>query len=112
VCTGLCGEPNGARGQWSSARSTDDTWPSQRSDGHTGLFGVHRTVSGAPTDPKIQRSASLEKEGDRAPDRRVRHPTEGKNCLPICSPMAPSCLRGIKGTPRRKEQDTKHSLNI
>jgi hypothetical protein len=29
---------------------------------HTGLSGAHRTVSSAPSDPKIQQSASLEKE--------------------------------------------------
>jgi hypothetical protein len=58
----------GARGQQSSARSTGDTWSSQRSGGHTGLSCVHRTVFGAPTDPKIQRSASLKKERDCAPD--------------------------------------------
>ena len=28
--------------------SARDTWPSQRSEGGTGLSGVHRTVSGAP----------------------------------------------------------------
>jgi hypothetical protein len=47
-----------------------------------------------------------------APDYPVRHPTEGKNCLPICSPTAPSCIGAIKWTPRDMEQDTKHSLNI
>jgi hypothetical protein len=83
---------------------------------------IHLTVwwytglSGAPTDPKIQRSASLEKEGDRAPDSYcscpLRHLTEGKNCLLSWSPTAPSCLGAIKGTPRRMEQNTKHSLNI
>jgi hypothetical protein len=38
--------------------------PSQRSAGGTGLSGVHRTVSGAPTSPKIQRSAAPGMEGD------------------------------------------------
>jgi hypothetical protein len=47
-----------------------------------------------------------------APDCLVRHPTEGKNCLPIWSPTTPSCLGAIKGTPIRMEQYTKHSLNI
>jgi hypothetical protein len=46
-----------------------------------------------------------------APDCPVHHPTEGKNCLPIGSPMAPSCLGAIKGTPMCMEQYTKHSLN-
>jgi hypothetical protein len=41
-----------------------------------------------------------------APDCPVRHPTEGKNCLPRLLPTAPSCLRAIKGTPRRMEEST------
>jgi hypothetical protein len=47
---------------------------------------VHRTVSGAPTGPREQRSAAPDKEGDRAPDMNsgcpVHHSTEGKNGLP------------------------------
>jgi hypothetical protein len=74
VCTGLSGEPtvgraNGRPGQRSAARSARDTWPSQRSRGDTGLSGVHRTVSGAPTAPRRQRSASPQKE--RNPHRTV-----------------------------------------
>jgi hypothetical protein len=42
----------------------------------------------------------------------MRHPIEDKNCLPIGSPMAHSCLGAIKGTPRHMEQYTKHSLII
>jgi hypothetical protein len=55
--------------QRSAARSTRDTWPSQRSGGGTGLSGVHRTVSGAPTAPRRQRSATPQKE--RNPHRTV-----------------------------------------
>jgi hypothetical protein len=47
-----------------------------------------------------------------APDCPVHHPTEGMICLPGLPPTAPSCLRAIKGTPRRMEEDTKHSLII
>jgi hypothetical protein len=47
-----------------------------------------------------------------APDCPVRHPTEGKNCLPNGTPTAPSCLGAIKGTLRRMEHNTKHSLII
>jgi hypothetical protein len=47
-----------------------------------------------------------------APDCPVHHPTEGKNCLPRLLPTAPSCLGAIKGTPRRMEENTKHSLII
>jgi hypothetical protein len=43
-------------------------------------------------------------------DYPVHHSTEGKICLLSSSPTAPSCLGAIKGTPRRMEQKTKHSL--
>jgi hypothetical protein len=85
-----------------------DAWPSQRSQGGTGLSGVHRTVSGAPTALNLQRSASPKKERNPhwtvsggAPDCPVRQATEGKNCLPGMLSTAPSCLGAIKGTPRR-----------
>jgi hypothetical protein len=42
--------------------------PLQRSAGGTGLSGVHRTVCGAPTSAKLQRSAAPGMEGNRAPD--------------------------------------------
>jgi hypothetical protein len=72
-------------------------------------------MSGAPRGSRAQRLASPEKEGDRAPDKDcscpVRHPTEGKNCLPNGIPTAPSCLGFIKGTPRCMEHNTKPPLN-
>jgi hypothetical protein len=66
---------------------------------------VHRTVSGAPISPEEQRSDMPDLEGDHAPDCPVRHSTEGKIGLPSWSPMAPSCLGVIKGTPRRMEEN-------
>jgi hypothetical protein len=42
----------------------------------------------------------------------VRQSTEGKISLPRLLSTAPSCLRAIKGTPRRIEENTKHSYNI
>jgi hypothetical protein len=67
-CTGLSGEPMiaSANGRPRDLRGTRG--PRQRSVGHTGLSGVHRTVSGAPTDPENQRSDAPDMEGDRAPD--------------------------------------------
>jgi hypothetical protein len=63
---------------------------SQWSLGHTGLFGVHRTLSDVPSGPRVQRSASPKKERNHAlfmsggaPDCPVRQQTEGKNCLPM-----------------------------
>jgi hypothetical protein len=80
---------------------------------------VHRTVSGAPTAPNLQWSAAPNKESNLhrtvsggAPDCPVRHPTEGKICLPGLLPTAPSCLGAIKWTPRRMEEYTKDSLSI
>jgi hypothetical protein len=80
---------------------------------------VHRTMSDAPMAPRLQRSASPNKERDPhrtvsggAPDCPVRQATEGKNCLPGMHSTAPSCLGDIKGTPRRMEVYTKHSLSI
>jgi hypothetical protein len=82
----------------------------------TGLSGVHRTVSSAPTDPKDQRSDAPDMEGDRTldcySDCSVHHSTKGRNCLPSWSPTAPSCLGAIKETPRRMEENTKLSRNI
>jgi hypothetical protein len=80
---------------------------------------VHQTVSGAPTAPNLQRSTAPEQERNLhrtvyggAPDCPVRQSIEGKNCLPGMLSTAPSCLGGIKGTPRRMEKDTKHTLSI
>jgi hypothetical protein len=80
---------------------------------------VHRTVSGAPTAPKRQRSASPNKERNPhrtvsggALDCLVRQATEGKKCLPGMLSTAPRCLGAIKRTPRRMEEYTKHPLSI
>jgi hypothetical protein len=67
-CTGQCPVSQRSAGQRSAAQSARDAWPSQRSDGGTGLSGVHRTVSGAPTAPRLQRSTAPFMEGNRAPD--------------------------------------------
>jgi hypothetical protein len=42
----------------------------------------------------------------------VRQSTEGKISLPRLLSTAPSCLGAIKGTPRRMEENTKHTYNI
>ena len=85
---------------------------------------IHRTVRCAPDCPVRQicngrqRSASPFKERNRAPDTvrcapdcPVRPTTEGKDGLPDLFSTAPSCLGAIKGTPRRMEEETKHSLS-
>jgi hypothetical protein len=69
--------------------------------------------------PNLQRSAAPEQEKNPhrtvsggAPDCPMRQSTEGMNCLPGMLSTAPSCLGGIKGTPRRMEKYTKHTLSI
>jgi hypothetical protein len=113
-CTGLSGEPTvasatvgrairGRRVARSNSRLGTPDCPVC-----TGLSGVHRTVSGAPTDPEDQWSDVPEKEGERAPDSYsdcpVHQPTEGKFGLSSWHATAPSCLGAIKGTPRRMEE--------
>jgi hypothetical protein len=105
--------------QRSAAQSARDAWPGQRSDGGTGLSGVHRTVSGAPTAPNCQRSAAPKQERNPhqtvsggPPDCPVRQATEGKNCLPGMLSTTRSCLGAIKGTPSHMEENTKHPLSI
>jgi hypothetical protein len=77
---------------------------------------VHQTVSDVPINPEEQRSdmPNLEEIAHRTVNRTcpVRHSTEGRNCLPRLPPTAPSCLGAIKGTPRRMEELSKHSLSI
>jgi hypothetical protein len=115
-CTGLSGDPTVASatvGRAIFARHVDC------SNGQL----VHRTVFGAPISRDEQRSDMPNLEGDHAPDSLqdmsggapdcpVRHSTEGKDGLPSLSPMAPSCLGAINGTPRRMEETPKHSLSI
>jgi hypothetical protein len=109
--------------QRSATKSAGDAWQLQRSEGGTGLSGVHRTMSGAPTGPELQWSTVPDLEGNCPPDRQqwlsggasdcsVHHLTEGKFGLPSWPPTAPSCLGAIKGTPRRMEESPKHSLSI
>jgi hypothetical protein len=83
----LSGEPAAlmANGRLRNQQATRG--PLQRSVGHTGLFGVHRTVSGAPTDPEDQWSAVPDMEGDRAPD---------------CYSSCPVVHRTIRCTTRQK----------
>jgi hypothetical protein len=108
VCTGLFGEP--MVGQ-ANGRPHDPHETRGRANGRKGAL--------AGQSPVRQRSASPNKEGDPhrtvsggAPDCPVRQATEGKNCLPGMHSTTPSCLGAIKGTPRRMEEYTKHSLSI
>jgi hypothetical protein len=73
-CTGRSGEPTVASANRRPRNPQATRGPQQRSVRHIRLSSVHRTVSGAPTDPEDQRSDALEKEGDRAPDSYSDYP--------------------------------------
>jgi hypothetical protein len=125
VCTGLSGEPTVGR---ANGRLRDLRETRGRANGRerapdcpvctgqcpvcTGQCPVRQRLQG------YQRSASPNKEENPhrtvsggAPDCPVRQATQGKNCLLRLLSMAPSCLGAIKGTPRRMEEITKHSLS-
>jgi hypothetical protein len=115
-CTGLSGEPT-------AASTTVGRQIRGRRMARSNCRKGHRTVSGAPTDTRVatvgcaklgRRSAPdmLQCLSGGAPDCPVRHPIEGKICLPRLPPTAPSCLGAIKGTPRRMEEVHKHLLII
>jgi hypothetical protein len=78
----------------------------------TGLSGepMVACANGRPRNLRVARGRANGRLG--TPDCPVRQPTEGKFSFPNWPPTAPSCLRAIKGTPRRMEESPKHSLSI
>jgi hypothetical protein len=118
VCTGLSGEPTVGRanGQLRDPRETRG-----RANGREGAPDCPVCTGQCPVRQRLQGcqwSASPNKEGNLhrtvsggAPYCPVRQATEGKICLPGLLSTAPSCLGAIKGTPRRMEENTKHSLS-
>jgi hypothetical protein len=109
--------------QRSTAKSTGDAWLAP-------TVGMrHRTVRCAPDSVRCANSYNSATVGyailgrrsapdteqclsGGAPDCPVRHPTEGKNCLPRLPPTTPSYLGAIKEAHRRMEKTSKHSLII
>jgi hypothetical protein len=69
--------------QRSAAKSAGDAWPAPTVGRGTGLFGVHRTVSGAPTDARVA-TVGYAKLGRRS---------------------APDMLQCLSGAPPDKRQD-------
>ena len=86
-CTRLSGESTAPATNGRSRDQRATRGARQRSVGHTGLSGVHRTVSGAPTSPEAQRSAAPDMEGDSALD---------------CYSGCPVVHRTVRCTTRRK----------
>jgi hypothetical protein len=102
-CTGLSGEPT-------VGRANGRPWNPRATRGKA------NGQKGAPDCPVRQRLGicngrlrQIRKE-IRTGQCPVRQETEGNNCLPGMLSTAPSCLEAIKGTPRRMEEYTKHSL--
>jgi hypothetical protein len=92
ICARHVAEPTIGRGHRTVRCTPDSVWCANGSQ--------------APT-------VGFDREGKKsAPDCPVRQATEGKICLPGMLSTAPSCLGAIKGTPRRMEEYTKHSLSI
>jgi hypothetical protein len=103
-CTGLSGEPTVS---WTNGRPRNPRETRGRANGQRG----HRTVRCA--NGSKSSTVGCARIGKKStPDSPVRQSTEGKNCLPGMLSTAPSCLGAIKGTPRRMEEDTKHTLSI
>jgi hypothetical protein len=109
--------------QRSAAQSAGDAWPAPT------VGRGHRTVRCAPDSVRCanchesatvvcaiigRRSRTGHEQwlSGGAPDCPVHHPTEGNLGLPCWPPTTPSCLGAIKGTPRRMEEASKHSLSI
>jgi hypothetical protein len=109
--------------QRSATQSAGDAWPAPT------VGRGHRTVRCAPDSVRCaigpeaatvdcalfgrqSRTGQLQWLSSGAPDCSVHHTTEGKISLPRLSSTAPSCLGAIKGTPRRMEETSKHSLSI
>jgi hypothetical protein len=118
-CTGLSGEPTVDR---SNGRLRDLRETRGRANGREGAPDCSVCTGQCPVRQRLQgyqRSASPNKEGNPhrtvsggAPDCPVHQAAEGKNYLPGMHSTAPSYLGAIKGTPRRMEEYTKHSLSI
>jgi hypothetical protein len=115
-CTGLSGEPTAASATVCRAIRARRVAPANGRLGAPDSVRCANGYSSATVGCAIlgRRSAPDNERwmSGGAPDCPVRHPTEGKNCLPGMPPMAPSCLGAIKGTPRRMEESPRHNLSI
>jgi hypothetical protein len=112
-CTGLSGEPTVGP---ANGRPRNPCATRGRANGQKGApdsvwcaNGSESPTVGFAKEGKKSASDSVRWCTGQCP---VRQATEGKNCLPRMLSTAPSCLGAIKGTPRRMEDNTKHSLSI
>jgi hypothetical protein len=95
-----------APSQWSATKSAGDTWTSPT------VIRSHRT-GWCATEP-VAAMVGFAKQGRKSHTVHcLVHPwTEGNQGLSIGTQTTPSCLRDIKGTPRRMAHKTTHPLNI
>jgi hypothetical protein len=109
-CTGLSSEPtvdcaNGRPRNPRVTRGRANGW--QCAPDSVRCANCHKIATvGCSRKGRRSRTGQLQGLSGGTPDCLVRHPTEGKNCLPRMPPTAPSCLGAIKGTPRRMEEST------
>jgi hypothetical protein len=111
-CTGLSGEPTVG---WANDRPRNPRATRGKSQRSEGAPDCPVCTEQCPVCQRLgicnDRLCQIRKE-IRTGQCPVRQATEGKNCLPGMHSTAPSCLGAIKGTPRRMEEHTKHSLSI
>jgi hypothetical protein len=111
-CTGLSGEPTVG---WANGRPRNLRETRGRANGQKGAPDCPVCTGQCPVRQRLRvfngRLRQNRKE-IRTGQCPVRQATEDKNCLPGMLSTAPSCLGAIKGTPRRMEENTKHSLSI
>jgi hypothetical protein len=111
VCTGLSGEPTVCRG---NGRPRIPRETRGRANGREGAPDCPVCTGQCPVRQRLPgangRLRQIRKE-IRTGQCPVRQATEGKISLPGMFSTAPSCLGAIKGTPRRMEENTKHSLS-
>jgi hypothetical protein len=119
VCTGLSGEPTVSRANGRPRNPRVTRGKSQRSEGApdcpvcTGQCPVRQRLQSANGRLR-QRRKEIRTGQCPVVHRTIRcaRRQKAKNCLPGMHSTAPSCLGAIKGTPRRMEEDNKHSLSI
>jgi hypothetical protein len=109
-CTGLSGEPTVGRAIFARRVAVPTVGRGHRTVQCANGPGV--ATVGCARKGRRSRTGQLQGLSGGAPDCPVRHPTEGKFGLLSWPPTAPSCLGAIKGTPRRMEESSKHSLSI
>ena len=109
MCIGLSGEPTVGR---ANGRPRDPRGTRGRANGREGAPDCPVCTGQCLVRQRLQIANGWLRQNRkeiRTGQCPVRQAIEGKNCLPGMLSTAPSCLGAIKGTPRRMEENTKHS---